>query len=159
MGDDSVPKNKNNATASYTAGTLANGASICRQFARIIGGDVMHSDDDSCGVMRDRPELSITILGRPYDAMAMFEYQSPDTRGTTLNTGEVPMLQREVNPFIDSLRSNDILVTSIQTHWLFDRPRLMSVHFENVGDPLVFAQAVAEAFTVLTGRAAEEDDE
>jgi hypothetical protein len=68
------------------------------------------------------------------------------------------MLQREVNPFIDSLRDDDILITTVQTHWLFDRPRLVSVHFESVSDPLVFAQAVADAFTVLTGRGDDDAD-
>lgn len=152
-----MPKNKN-AAAAFVAGTIANNTSVCRQFARIIGGDVIDSSDDSCTVMRARPELSITILGRPYEANAMFEYQSPDTGGITLNTGEVPLLQREVNPFIDSLRDDDILVTTVQTHWLFDRPRLVSVHFEAVRDPLVFAQAIADAFTVLTGRGDDDAD-
>ncbi|MDR7867156.1 MAG: DUF1259 domain-containing protein [Sporomusaceae bacterium] len=147
---------KNNAVPAYVAGEIANNASVCRQFARILGGDVLDSADDSCTVMRARPELSLTILGRPYEAMAMFEYQSPDTDGNTLNTGEVPMRQRDVNPFIDSLRADGLLVATIQTHWLFDRPRLISVHFENIGDPIGFAEAVANAFTVLAGRADEE---
>ncbi len=149
---------KNNAVATFVAGEIANNASVCRQFARILGGEAVASTDSSCTVMRARPELSLTILGRPYEAMAMLEYQSPDTGGNTLNTGEVPMLQREVNPFIDSLRDDGLLVATIQTHWLSDRPRLISVHFENVGDPLGFAEAVANAFTVLAGRT-EEDPE
>lgn len=153
-----MAKNKNNAVAAYVAGEIANNASVCRQFARILGGEVMHSNDGSCAVMRPRPELSPTILGRPYEAAAMFEYQSPDVNGNTLNTGEVLVLQREVNPFIDALRENDILVTTVQTHWLFDRPRLISVHFENVGDPLGFAEALADALAVLTGRADEESE-
>jgi hypothetical protein len=158
MGDDNVPKNKNNPNAAYTAGALANGASICRQFARILGGEIILSGDGSCSVMRARPELAATILGRPYGAMASFSFQSPDVRGLTLNTGEVPVRQREVNPFIDSLLDGDLLVTAVHNHWLFDRPRLMYVHFESVSDPLVFAQAVADAFDVLTGRADEDDD-
>lgn len=152
----SLPKNKNNAVAAYVAGEIANNTSVCRQFARILGGEVVHSNEGSCTVMSPRPELSPTILGRPFEASAMFDYQSPDTSGNTLNTGEVLVRQREVNPFIDALRENDILVTTIQTHWLFDRPRLISVHFESVGDPLGFAEAVANALAVLTGRADEE---
>jgi hypothetical protein len=147
-----VPKNKNSAAA-YVAGTLANGATVCRQFARLLGGVVIAWDDDACSVSRARTELSVTLLGRPYAAMATFGYQSPDVNGLTLNTGEVPVRQREVNPFIDSLRDAGLLVTAVHTHWLFDRPRLMFVHFENAGDPLAFAQAVADALAVLTGRA------
>lgn len=152
-----MPKNKSGDPA-YVAGTITNGATVCRQFARILGGSVIASGNDFCSVSRERTELSITILGRPYAAMAMFAYQSPDTNGLTLNTGEVPMLQREVNPFIDSLRDDDITVTAIHTHWLFDRPRLMYVHFQSVRDPLAFAQDVADAFTVLTGRADDDAD-
>lgn len=152
-----MPKNKNNVPA-YVAGTLANNATICRQFARILGGEVMHSSDDSCGVHRLRPELAPTILGRPSKAMAMFHYQSPDISGLTLNTGEVPVLQREVAPFVSSLLADGIIVAGIHAHWLFARPRLIHVHFENVGDPLAFAQAVADAFTVLTGRGDGDDD-
>ncbi|MDT8902353.1 DUF1259 domain-containing protein [Anaeroselena agilis] len=153
-----MPKNnKNNAVAAYVAGEIANNASVCRQFARILGGTIVDSSATACVVARPRPELSPVILGRPYQAAAMFSYQSPDVNGNTLNTGEVMVLQREVNPFIDALRENDILVATVQTHWLFDRPRLISVHFENVGDPLGFAEAVADAFTALTGRAGDDE--
>lgn len=153
-----MPKNKNNAVAAYVAGEIANNASVCRQFARIVGGEIIASAENSCAIVRPRPELSPVILGRPYEAAAMFEYQSPDINGNTLNTGEVLVLQREVNPFIDALREGGILVTAVQTHWLFDRPRLISVHFESVGDPLGFAEAVANALAVLTGRADEESE-
>ncbi len=153
-----MPKNKNIAPA-YVAGVIANNASVCRQFARILGGEVVATGDGFCTVTRERPELSPTILGRPYTATAMFGYRSPDVGGLTLNTGEVPMLQREVNPFIDSLRDDTILVTAIHTHWLFDRPRLVYVHFEAVRDPLVFAQAVADAFALLTGRGDDDTDQ
>jgi len=151
-----LPKNKNTAVAAYVAGEIANNASVCRQFARILGGETVDSGENSCAVVRPRPELSPVILGRPYEAAAMFEYRSPDIDGNTLNTGDVPLLQREVNPFIDALRDGGILVSAIHTHWLSDRPRLVYVHFESVGDPLGFAEAVANAFSSLTDRA---DDE
>lgn len=151
----SLSKNKNNAVAAYVAGEIANNNSVCRQFARILGGETVASTEDSCAVVRPRPELSPLILGRPYEAAAMFEYRSPDVDGNTLNTGDVPVLQREVNPFLDLLREGGILVSAIHTHWLSDRPRLIYVHFESVGDPLGFAEAVANAFTALTVRSEE----
>jgi hypothetical protein len=152
----SLPKNKTNA-AVYVAGEIANNTSVCRQFGRILGGNVLDSTEASCLVSRPRPELSTAILGWPYQAAAMFDYQSPDINGNTLNTGEVPVRQREVNPFIDALRDAGLLVSALHTHWLFDRPRLMYVHFENVGDPIAFAEAVADALAVLNGRP--DDDE
>jgi hypothetical protein len=152
----SLAKNKG-SNAVYVAGEIANNTSVCRQFARILGGNVLDSTADSCLVGRPRPALSAAILGWPYQAAAMFEYQSPDVNGNTLNTGEVPVLQREVNPFIDALRDAGILVSAVHTHWLFDRPRLMYVHFENVGDPIAFAEAVSDALAVLNGRPADDE--
>lgn len=152
-----MPKNQNNAAdTAFVAGALVgNGANVCRQFARVIGGTVVDQTADSCGVLFPRPELAATILGRPYETAAMFAYQSPDGEGLTLNTGEIPLLQREVNPFIDVLRANAILVAAVHTYWLFDRPRLVYVHFQSVSDPLVFAQAVADALAVLNVRPAD----
>ena len=147
----------------FVAGALiGNGANVCRQFARILGGDITDQTADSCTVMRMRTELAPTILRRPaataLTLAALFSYESPDTEGRTLNLGETVILQREVNPFIDVLRENKILVTALHNHWMFDRPRLMYIHFESISDPLVFAQAIADAWVVLTGRS-EEDTE
>lgn len=147
----------------YVAGALVgNGANVCRQFARILGGDITDQTSNSCTVMRMRTELAPTILRRPaataLTLAALFSYESPDTDGRTLNLGETVILQREVNPFIDVLRENNIIVTALHNHWMFDRPRLMYIYFESVSDPIVFAQAVADAFLVLTGRT-EEDGE
>jgi hypothetical protein len=44
---------------------------------RILGGEVVATGDGFCTVTRERPELSPTILGRPYTATAMFGYRPP----------------------------------------------------------------------------------
>jgi hypothetical protein len=82
----------------------------------------------------------------------MFSYESPDENGRTLNLGETVILPREINPFVDSLRENGILVTAIHNHWLFDKPRIMYIHWESIDDPISFAQKTASALSLLTGR-------
>lgn len=133
---------------------------ICRDFARTLGGTVMSSSVNSCVVSRMR-DIDVTIMGRPSQSpltlAAMFSYESPDSQGRTLNLGETVILPREVNPFIDVLRSHDIIVTALHNHWLFERPRLMYIHFEAIDNPLSFARNVAEAFETLNNRITDED--
>lgn len=130
-------------------------SNTCREFARILGGTVLSSDENSCVVMRMR-DISVTILGRattsPLALAAMFSYENPDNQGRALNLGETVILSREINPFIDALRDNGITITALHNHWLFDRPRLMYIYFESVDTPLNFAQQVADAFAVFNGR-------
>lgn len=141
---------------------MANNTNTCRDFARILGGDVMNSENGSCVVIRMR-DIDATILGRattsPLALAAMFSYEAADAQGRTLNLGETVLLPREVNPFMASLKENGITVTALHNHWLFDRPRLMFIHFESIDLPLAFAQNVAEAFALLSGRIEDETEE
>nr|WP_326161080.1 DUF1259 domain-containing protein [Neobacillus niacini] len=50
-----------------------------------------------------------------------------------------------MNPFLSALRKRGIIVTAVHNHWLFDNPRLMYIHWENVGDPFEFARNSIEA--------------
>ena len=141
---------------------MPNHNTTCRDFARILGGTIMGSDNTSCVVMRMR-EIEATVLGRPtvspLTLAAMFSFEAPDAQGRTLNLGETVILPREVNPFIDVLRANGIVVTALHNHWLFERPRLMYIHFQSVDLPLAFADSVAQAFAALNGRVENETEE
>jgi len=53
--------------------------------------------------------------------------------------------RREINPFLTALRRRGIIVTAVHNHWLFENPRLMYMHWENVGDPFPFARNSFEA--------------
>ena len=127
---------------------------LCREFAEILEAEVIASDGDLCVVQRLR-DLSPTILGRPTRSplaiAALFSFESLDRQGRALNLGETVILQEEINPFISALRDNDIIVTALHNHWLFENPRLFYIHFESIDEPLEFAEKVAEAFEVLEG--------
>jgi hypothetical protein len=124
----------------------------CKRFAEILGGVVTSSSDDLCVVQRLR-NLRPTILGVPTRSplviAALFSFEPIDRDKKALNLGETVILQEEINPFIDVLRENDIIVTAVHNHWLFDNPRLFYIHFESIDKPLAFAEKVAEAFEVL----------
>nr|WP_035098255.1 DUF1259 domain-containing protein [Anoxybacillus tepidamans] len=118
-------------------------ASTCQQLADIIGGMVV-SSTPVCVIMRLR-DIRATILGRrTRSPLALPFMLSFEDNG--LNLGESVVLQKEINPLISALQRRGIIVTAVHNHWLFDEPRLMYMHWENVGmDPAEFARNSFEA--------------
>lgn len=112
----------------------------CQQLANIIGGEVITSTP-VCVVQRLR-NIKATILGRTTRSpLALpFALSFEGVLTNTLNLGETVLLQEEVNSFITELRKRGLIVTALHNHWLFDNPRLMYMHWENVGDPTQFAR-------------------
>ena len=123
---------------------------LCQEFAQIL--DSMILSQEPCTVLHIR-NIPVTILGRISRSSltlgALFSFESPDAFGRTLNLGETVILQEEINPFISALREQDILVTALHNHWLFDNPRLFYIHFESIDEPLSFARKVAKAARFL----------
>lgn len=117
--------------------------STCKRLADIIGGDVIQASP-VCVVMRLR-NIPATILGRrTRSPLALPFMLSFEDNG--LNLGETVILEKEVNPMIDALRKRGIIVTAFHNHWLFEQPRLMYLHWENVGmSPFEFAKASISA--------------
>jgi hypothetical protein len=118
-------------------------ASRCQRLANIIGGMVV-SADPVCVVQRLR-NIRATILGRrTRSPLALPFLLSFEDNG--LNLGETVILQREINPMLTALRRRGIIVTAVHNHWLFDNPRLMYMHWENVGmSPEDFARNSIDA--------------
>lgn len=115
--------------------------SSCQQLADIIGGEVITAAP-VCVVQRLR-NINATILGRrtrsPLSLPFALSFEN-NKNGRTLNLGETVIRQNEINPFLSALRRRGITVTAVHNHWLFDKPRLMYMHWENIGDPFVFAR-------------------
>lgn len=119
----------------------------CTRLAEIIGGSILSSTNDVCAVSRLR-NIDATILNRRTQSPLSLPFAlSFEDNGydDTLNLGETVILQKEINPFISELRRRGIIVTALHNHWLFDEPRLMYMHWENVGNPFDFARDSIEA--------------
>ncbi|NMM61853.1 DUF1259 domain-containing protein [Clostridium sp. P21] len=128
--------------------------SLCKEFAKILGAEIITSNKRVCAVGFNR-NIRARILGRrtrsplALSALFSFDIRSMDEAGNALNLGETVILEEEVNDFITALRREGLLVTALHNHWLFDRPRLMYIHFESIDKPLDFARKVARALRVL----------
>ncbi|MBH8599213.1 DUF1259 domain-containing protein [Thermoactinomyces sp. CICC 10523] len=120
---------------------------VCKRFAAILGG-TPQIVNGVCTVTRIIPH-HVTIEGRrsksPLTLAALFSFESIDKNGRALNLGETHILQKDVNRFISALRKRNILVTALHNHWLFDKPRMMFIHWQSVENPITFAQKTAEA--------------
>lgn len=121
-------------------------SNTCQRLANIIGGEVITAAP-VCVVQRLR-NINASILGRrtrsPLSLPFALSFEN-NIGGNTLNLGETVILQEEINPFMSALRKRGLIVTAVHNHWLFDQPRLMYMHWENVGNPFRFARNSFEA--------------
>jgi len=117
--------------------------STCQRLADMIGGEVVQATP-VCVIMRLR-DINATILGRrTRSPLALPFMLSFEDNG--LNLGESVVRQKEINPLMTALRKRGIIVTAVHNHWLFDKPRLMYMHWENVNlDPVEFTRVSFEA--------------
>ncbi|WP_068470811.1 DUF1259 domain-containing protein [Candidatus Protochlamydia phocaeensis] len=67
------------------------------------------------------------------------------TGASAILLGEMPLRVSEVETFIQTLLANNIIVSAIHNHEISERPRLIYVHFQQIGPPDVLAAAVRQA--------------
>ncbi|GFR55404.1 DUF1259 domain-containing protein [Bacillus sp. CN2] len=139
-----------------TDGEMIERHGLCDEFNDILGGTMHTFENGICTVMRSRTNIKPVVLGRPGRSFLlipqMFSFESMTKDGRALCSGETVILQKESNPFISVLRKHDLIVTSLHNHWLFDKPRLMYIHFEAIDKPVNFALKVRDALKVLTDK-------
>ena len=120
--------------------------STCQQLADIIGGVVIASTP-ACVVQRLR-NIDAEILGHRTESPLAIPFAlsfENNVNGRTLNLGETVLLQKEANALMTALQRRGLIVTAFHNHWLFEKPRLMYMHWENIGDPFTFARDSFEA--------------
>lgn len=116
----------------------------CAELARIVGATPA-TMDGACLLQSLRADLSPTILGHrtqsPLVLPVFFTIESPEERSAALNLGEAVLRQSETQTVMRVLRENDIVVSALHNHWLFEKPRLMYMHWEAIMDPERFLRA------------------
>ena len=65
---------------------------------------------------------------------------------TTLVSGDLVLLQNQVNPVIDLALNHRLEVTALQSNYLWDTPRLMMMHINGTGDTDQLASAIGKIF-------------
>ncbi len=126
---------------------------LCDRFSSILGGTEHEiTKGPVCFVSRNR-RINATILGRkttsPLIRYQLFSFESLDSSGRALCLGETALFQSQVNQLLSNLRKNGITVTAVHNHWLFEKPRLMYIHWESIDDPIAFARKVKRSIAFL----------
>lgn len=132
-----------------------NPSRLCNEFASILDS-TPGVINGVCIATRSRTNIHPVVLGREAESFMFvpqaFSFENIDDEGRALCLGETVLLQEEVNPFMSELREHGIIVTATHNHWLFDKPRLMYMHFESIDHPISFARKVSDAMRVLITR-------
>ncbi len=124
---------------------MTNDELICKEFARIIGGQEGFAGG-KCVATINRNEIPAIILGKRFRVTSSFSFESKDNQTKqALCLGRVALLQNEVEQFVASIVKQGIVVSSIHNEWLFDNPNLIYVNIEAIDDPLVFARKVRKS--------------
>ena len=130
---------------------MSSNQSRCADLARIVNGTPAVVNG-VCLIQTLRSDLEPQILGqRSRSPLVLPVFYSIEEDGGAdsgaLNLGEAVLRQREVNTVMGVLRRNDVIVTALHNHWLFEEPRLMYMHRQAVMDPVRFLEISQEALT------------
>lgn len=101
-----------------------------------------------CSVVIPRKNIKVTNMGKILSSemmslalMANFE----KVGGQVAVMGEFALLEKEVNPVIDELRKGNFEITAIHNHMISEKPKLIFVHFQGMGDMNELAESVKSA--------------
>ncbi|PTX63349.1 uncharacterized protein DUF1259 [Melghirimyces profundicolus] len=119
----------------------------CRRLEQALGYKV-EAQEGICRMGLIRKELRVTHQGRmlspetmELELLANFERVGD----AWVVMGEFALMEPEVNPVVDRLRQSGLEVTAIHNHMLFERPRVIYLHFQGEGTPERLAKGVRSA--------------
>ncbi|WP_059172616.1 DUF1259 domain-containing protein [Bacillus sp. FJAT-27445] len=127
--------------------TSAKQSPDCRTLEQIFKTKVKEADG-VCKVEIERKNLEVTHMGKkvsPESIDLAYDFAFEKADGQTELIGEMALLEEEVNPVIDVLRRGGLEVTAIHNHMMYERPRIMYLHFQGKGDMIKQANTLINA--------------
>lgn len=104
-----------------------------------------------------RDDLSVSAQGiKITPAMGLTSWASFKTSVNQVAvTGALALVEDQVNSMIDLLLQNNLQVMALQNHFMWEKPRLMFLHFKGEGDETALAERVGKVFAQLKVRPSE----
>lgn len=124
----------------------------CSELEKIFKTDV-EEEDGICSVEIVRKSISPTHMGKklsPETMELVFHFAFEQVDKQTAVMGELALLEEEVNPVIDQLRAGGLEVSALHNHMIFEKPRIMYVHFQGIGDMTQQAKTIKNAIDKTT---------
>jgi hypothetical protein len=121
-------------------------ASDFGEVAKILGfpGQV---DEGAFVVRFGRSDIKVSIGDEPTPTALGFGGWTAwkDMGKESMVMGDLPLLEKEVNPVISALLEANIQVTALHNHFFYEQPRIMFMHIGGMGDPVKMAQGIRNA--------------
>jgi hypothetical protein len=98
-----------------------------------------------------RADIEATIAGvKAVPAMGLTAWAAFTKKGAhAMVMGDLVLLEDQVNPVMSAALDNDLDVTALHNHFLWDSPRVMFMHIGGMGDQEKLARAVGAVFAKL----------
>jgi hypothetical protein len=99
-----------------------------------------------------RNDLSVTIEGAAVPTPLGFGGWVAMTKGEAgkiVMTGDLVLVEKEVNPVMSALLNNGIEVTALHNHFFFEEPRIFYMHVMALGAPMDLARKLKPALDLI----------
>jgi hypothetical protein len=133
----------------------------------VVGAQVTHSCEPLKNIFQTEAKeqnglCSVEIVRKDIEATHMGHKLKPETMGLAFHfnfekvddgtavIGEMALLQEEVNDVVDILRKGNIDVSAIHNHMIYEEPRIMYLHLQQVGDLNQMAKTIKNAVDTTT---------
>jgi hypothetical protein len=119
----------------------------CQVLGKLFNTEV-NDQNGVCMVEILRKDLDVSHLGlklSPETMELVFHLAFEKIDQHTAVMGELALLEEEVNPVIDVLREGNIEVSAIHNHMIGERPRVVYLHFQGLGDQTELAKIIKAA--------------
>ncbi len=112
-----------------------------------VGGGVFQVTVPRAEAITEMGQALLPAMG----VVTVLNFQ-PTSDGKAAITGDLVLIDREVNAVAKTLRQHGVDVTAIHNHALMDTPRLFYMHFWANDDPTKLAQALKAALDLTNSR-------
>jgi len=138
--------------AALAAAATPPGEASWERVAEILGKKGDLSADGVYKVTFPRTDLKVTMGGEPVPVgMGLASWAAfvkmPD--GRTMVMGDTVMLGSEVNHVIDALRAGGIEVVALHNHMIGEKPPILFMHYQGMGEAESLARTVRKAIDQL----------
>lgn len=119
----------------FPSGIEASGSLDCHPLKKVFNGEIT-SKNNRCTVEIKRNNFKILHLGEKLSTETIelvFHFAFEKTGEKTAVIGELALKEDELNSVIDVLREGGITVSAVHNHMIMEKPRVMYLHFQDIG--------------------------
>lgn len=136
-------------------GKQTSSPNILDQFVTILGARNIATGESTVLAIKTRTLPTIAISGIPVKnslvtgAKFSFSGYDPSNPNNTVNFGESPLLDEEVQPFVQALQQNGLKISALHNHWVDLNTKVWYIHWQGVMSPIQFAKNTSDAWKSL----------